>query len=391
MERLNILGLVGWRCWGLDALCVDGLLVVHQTEEVSEQHGDGDLADGGDVERGDLLDVFVDEVLFAGKVDDNGAPLNVLGGELVGFRRDPGDDDVGDAGALLERLVAVENLVLLVSEAVASLVELDVVDVCGVDGGAVVGEEGGEGSADDLGAVDDGDGFPIEPVAVVQDLVVCADVLEDLDDGQGRAGQNRLHCLGLVQETHVVVHVGDVLEVEALDVLVDGHALLEVLVLLVTKHREVHNHAVDVVVVVALVDLLLELVLGHLDEFVLEPQRVGGLSCPRGVHHGSRVVVGEKPDKLRLAGEPRRGVGDLLEVGFGDFRRRDDLAGFDSSGHGGQWVQWGGVRDGRELRNRNRGRLQAKTAKTSKDAETKTCPGENACLKGRIEGHRVWI
>lgn len=332
-KRLDVLRLVSWFGWGLDRLSVRSLLVVHQAEKVSQQHGDGDLADGGDVQRGDLLHVFVHKVLFAGEVDDDSAPLDVLGGELVCFRWDAGDNDIGVAGALFEGLVAVEDLVLLVSEAVASLVELDVVDVCGVDGGTVVGEEGGEGSADDLGAVNDGDGFPVESVTVVQDLVICTDVLEDLDDSQRRAGQDRLHGFGLVQETDVVVHVRDVLEVEALDVLVDGDALLEVLVLLVAEDGEVYNHTVDVVVVVAPVDLLLELVLGDLDEFVLEAKRVGRLACPCGVHHGGRVVVGKEADQLWLAGELSRGVGDLLEVRLGDFRRRDDLAGLDSSGH----------------------------------------------------------
>lgn len=270
----------------------NGLLVVHQSEQVSQKHGDGDFPDGRHKDRGHLLHLLVDEVGLAGEVDDNGASLDVFGRELVGLGWHPGDDDITFLGTLFQGLGTFLGHVLLVSQPVTSVVGLDVVDVHGVDGGPVVGQQGGQGSADDFGSVHHSHGLTVESVTVVQHVVVGTNVLQDLDDGQGGAGQDRLHCLLLVQVSHIVVHVGNVLEVQALDVLVHRHTLLQVLVLLVAVDREVDNHTVDVVVVVALVDLLLQLVLAHLDQLVLEPQRVGRLSGPGRIHHGSRVVVG---------------------------------------------------------------------------------------------------
>ena len=63
-------------------------------------------------------------------------------------------------------------------------------DVDAVDAGAVVGEEGCQGSADDFATVDDEDVVAEEPVAVGEDRVVDVEVLEGFDDGEGRAGED---------------------------------------------------------------------------------------------------------------------------------------------------------------------------------------------------------
>lgn len=116
-------------------------------------------------------------------------------------------------------------------DALAAGEELHAGEVDGVDGGAVVGEQGGEGPAVDFGAVDDGDGLAEEAVAVGEDGVVDLQVFEDLDDGEGRAGEDGLFGVGRgVEEADVVVHVVEVLVAETFDVLGERDGFLDVLV-----------------------------------------------------------------------------------------------------------------------------------------------------------------
>ena len=65
--------------------------------------------------------------------------------------------------------------------ACAAMILLDTRDVDGEDFCAIVGEEGGEGTADDFTAVDDCYCAAVETVAVGEDCVVGAEVFEDLD------------------------------------------------------------------------------------------------------------------------------------------------------------------------------------------------------------------
>ncbi len=99
---------------------------------------------------------------------------------------------------------------------------------------AVVCEQGGQWPAVDLAAVDDGDGLPKQSVAVSEDGVVDLNMLESLDDGQRRAGQNGfLLVRRRVKETDIMIHVVDVLVAKTLHVLVQRHYLLDVSIMMV--------------------------------------------------------------------------------------------------------------------------------------------------------------
>lgn len=106
------------------------------------------------------------------------------------------------------------------ADALAAGEELDAGDVDAVDGGAVVGEQGGQRAAIDFAAVDHGDGLAEKAVAVGEDGVVDLQVLQGLNDGEGSAGEDGLLAVGgCVQEALVVVHVEQVGVAETLDVL----------------------------------------------------------------------------------------------------------------------------------------------------------------------------
>ena len=73
-------------------------------------------------------------------------------------------------------------------------------------------------------------------------------MLEDLDDGEGRAGEDGLlEVGGRVEEADVVVHVVEVLVAEALDVFGEGDGFLDVLVVggVAGEYGVVDDDAVD--------------------------------------------------------------------------------------------------------------------------------------------------
>jgi len=85
-----------------------------------------------------------------------------------------------------------------------------------------------------------------QPVPVGKNRVVDVEVLENLNYGQRRAGQDALLALGLgVQKAHILVHVEDVAVAEAFDVFVHIDDLLQVLVLAVVEDGVVDDDAVD--------------------------------------------------------------------------------------------------------------------------------------------------
>lgn len=146
-------------------------------------------------------------------------------------------------------------------DALSTREQLHASDVYRVYLGAIVGKQCGEWSAVDLGAVDHRYRLSVQPVALGEDGVVDVQVLENLEDGERGAGEDGLPHVGRVVEVaHVVVHVGQVLEGETLDVLLKRHRLLDVVVLgdIIGPYWEVHEDAVHLVVFVGVTDLLLE-------------------------------------------------------------------------------------------------------------------------------------
>lgn len=224
--------------------------VLHDAQEVAKQDDDGDFADGGHVDGG-VFFYFRPEVLHShgqcggfaifnactnllcGEIHAHAAVFQQMRRELVRVAWDAGDHDVALRHEIREaRLPHLQHLVLRLADALASRELLHAAHVDAVDVRAVVGEEGRERSADDFAAVHDADRVPEEPVAVGQDRVVDAQVLEDFDDRERRAGEDGLALRGCgVEEADVLVHVEDVLVGEAFDVFGEGDELLQVLIL----------------------------------------------------------------------------------------------------------------------------------------------------------------
>lgn len=166
--------------------------------------------------------------------------------------------------------------------------DLDTSDIYGVDGGTIVSEEGSERSAVDLGSVDDSDGLAEESVAGCQDGVVDLQILEDFDNSERSTRKDGLLAvLGRVNEANVVVHVVDVLMPKTLDVLAEINRLLDVLVVggVVGEDGVVYDHAINILVLVGLHDLLLEDLLVHSSEVKVEAAMLQISARPRGKHH----------------------------------------------------------------------------------------------------------
>lgn len=162
------------------------------------------------------------EVFLTREVDADSAVSDEFGGDLEFLTWHTADDNIAERQAILERPTGlVVHVVVLAFQPSTAREELDVVDVDGVDCGTVVGEEGGEGTANDFGAVNDCDGAAMEAVSVGEDAVIDAEVFEDFDDGEGGTGEDALEgVVRGVKEADVLIHVENVAMREPLDVLV---------------------------------------------------------------------------------------------------------------------------------------------------------------------------
>ena len=99
----------------------------------------------------------------------------------------------------------------------------------------------------------------MQPVAVRQNSVVDPEVFEDLDHGERRARKDALFGTGGIEEADVLVHVEDVLMRQALNILISGDNLLQILVLSVAKDGVVDHDTIDLVVVVGIDQSVFEL------------------------------------------------------------------------------------------------------------------------------------
>jgi hypothetical protein len=213
-----------------------------------------------------------EDYLLAREVDTHGTLTEKAGIELVGVTGNTTDDRVAQRSHILQRLaLQVVNLMPALLQTLTASESLDAGDVDTVDAGTVVGQQGGERASDDLGAVDDTDGAAEETVSIRQYRVVDVEVFEDLDNGEGRAGQDTLLALRLgVQEPDVLVHVEDVAMAQALDILGYVDNLLEVLVLAVVEDGVVYDDTVNVRVDVGGEDGFFEVIAVDFTERVTE-------------------------------------------------------------------------------------------------------------------------
>jgi hypothetical protein len=98
----------------------------------------------------------------------------------------------------------------------------------------------------------------VQSVPIWQYGIVYPEVLEDLDHGKRSAWKHALLRIGVVKEADVLVHIENVLVREALDIFVDGHNLLQVLILTVPEDGIVDDYAVHGRVVVRVDEGVLE-------------------------------------------------------------------------------------------------------------------------------------
>lgn len=257
--------------------------------QVSQEDSNCNLADGRHVDGGLLLDGGTIKVSVRGKVDADSTIADELGGYLERLDGDSSNDNVTEWKTVLELpTLLVLDLVAGLLDALSSGEDLDTSDVDGVDGGAIVGEEGSKRSAVDLGSVDDSDSLSEKSVPGSQDGVVDLQILKDLDNSERSARKDGLLAvLRRVNEANVVVHVMDVLVSKTLNVLSKVNRLLDVLVVrrVVGEDGVVDNHAVDIVVFIGLHDLLLEKLLVHSSEVKVESAMFCISARSRGKHH----------------------------------------------------------------------------------------------------------
>lgn len=182
--------------------------------------------------------------------------------------RNTTDDHFADGQALLERpAFEVARLVLDFLQSCASAEHLNTGDIDAVDFCAIVGQKGRKRASDNLTPVDDCDTFAEETFAVVEKVVVDLKVLQDLNNSEGRARQDRLpQVVGRIQEANVLIHVADELWRETFDIFVHADSPLECLISSGIEDRIVNDYPVDFRVGVGLANLVLQILTFDLTE-----------------------------------------------------------------------------------------------------------------------------
>ena len=212
---------------------------------------------------------------------------------LVAISGNARNDHITDGQTLFEApTFQVCHVVLLLLQATSTAEALHASDIDGVDLGTVVGEKSSERTTNNLAAVDDSNATSEKTLAVVQESVVHAEVLQDLDTGQGCAGQNGLlQVVGRIKETDVLVHVADQLGRETLDILVHADGPLEGTVALGVEDGVVDDHSVDGIVRVGVPELVLEVFTLNLTESEVETVVPACLAGPLGVRAAGSLLA----------------------------------------------------------------------------------------------------
>jgi hypothetical protein len=210
--------------------------------------------------------------LLAGEVDAHSTLAEQASIKLILVTGHTRDDNITQRRNILKcSTLHIDNLVSAVLQTLATGELLDTGNINTVHASAIIGQQRGQWTANNLRAVHDADSVTEQTVAVGKDSVVDVEVLEDLDVGQRGARQDALLALGLrVEEADVLIHVEDVTVAKTLDILADIDDLLQVLVLTVVEDRVVDDDAVDVRVGVGGDDGLFDIAVGDFAEGVLE-------------------------------------------------------------------------------------------------------------------------
>mmetsp|Transcript_6861 Transcript_6861/g.22656 ORF Transcript_6861/g.22656 Transcript_6861/m.22656 type:complete len:302 (+) Transcript_6861:257-1162(+) len=262
--------------------------------EVPLEHRNRHLPDGGH-EGGVLLDALA-KVGELRKVDRDRARLHLARLDLELWMRDPRDDDVGGRERLVLRHLGLLDLDRAVHAPLA--VDEHVVDVHRVDQRAIVRQHRRQRPPHHLGAVVQHNCLAGELLANGQLLLVGAEVVEDLEDGEGCAGEDGLPVAQVGEHADVVVQRVAVPVVQALDVLLHRDDVAQVVINRAAKDGIVDNDAVDGRVLVGLDDGVLQIHPLHLTQLVLDAVASTRPLRPPSVHHRRLILVGDDANQL---------------------------------------------------------------------------------------------
>mmetsp|Transcript_3635 Transcript_3635/g.6884 ORF Transcript_3635/g.6884 Transcript_3635/m.6884 type:complete len:331 (-) Transcript_3635:139-1131(-) len=274
------------------------MVLLVEPAQVSLEHFYSHLPDHGDVlDTVDLQELVGVDVLEGSHVDNDSVLLYPLSGELIRLDRDASNDDVTN---LHDRL---DSRTLVAPPQTSRLELVYAVHIARVDRGAVIREHGRERAAHDLRAVYYRAGLALQAVVDAGGLRVYRAVLQDLHAGQRGARQDALAVRVAIEVTDVLVQGRAVGEGQALDVFLDGYAVAEVVVVAGPRVARceaedgiVHDDAVDVWVIVALGEGLLDVLLLYLADLVAKAVFFEGLFGPVCVALGRRIRRGEETD-----------------------------------------------------------------------------------------------
>lgn len=210
--------------------------------------------------------------LLTRKVNANRALPQKTRIKLVRVARNPGNNNITKRRNILQSLaLQVHNLMRPLLDPLTPRKLLHTRNINTINARTVISQQRRKRPANDLRAIDHANRMSEQPVPIRQDRVVDVQVFEDLDVGEGRAGEDALLSLSLgVEEPDVLVHVEDVAVTEALDVLLNVDDLLQVLVLSVVEDRVVDDDAVDLGVGVGGKDRFFDLVARRFAEAIAE-------------------------------------------------------------------------------------------------------------------------
>lgn len=190
--------------------------------------------------------------LLTRKVDAHGSLSEELIVNLERITRDTRNDDIAMRQSVLQfPPLHVNNLMMSPLQSLTTSKLLHARDVHTVYTRSIIRQQSRERASNNLRSIHHTNSAAEQTVSIRKNSIVDLEVLEDLDDGQGRARQDGLLTLGTgdgIKEADVLVHVEDVAVAQALDILGDVHDLLQVLVLSVVEDGVVYYDAVDVVV-----------------------------------------------------------------------------------------------------------------------------------------------
>lgn len=161
-------------------------------EQIPQQHRNRHFTDRRHINRRLLLNLWC-EIPLTREVNASSALAHKLQRYFVLVAGHTANHNVAERETVLEGPAGLlDDLVAALTQASTTREFLHVVDIDAVDMGAVIGQQRGEGSADDFASVYDGDGAAVESVSVRQNGIVYPEVLEDLDNGERGAGQDAL-------------------------------------------------------------------------------------------------------------------------------------------------------------------------------------------------------